>query len=221
MPKTDDEAAGRPRGGAPAQERELRAQGKKTMRKLLDAGKRVFADRGFHAARVDDIVKVARTSHGTFYLYFSNKEDLLRALIDAASEEMVELAETLPDVEKGARGYEALRAWLDRFIDLYEEHGAVVRTWIEAETRSNDFALVGAEVLGGFSAALAKRIEAADTNGALDPGIAAVAFVAMIERFFYIRAAMGRMLPFDRDATLDTLTTIIHAGVFGGQRRKR
>jgi AcrR family transcriptional regulator len=221
MAKNDDDAAGRPRGGAPAQERELRAQGKKTMRKLLDAGKTVFADRGFHAARVDDIVKVAKTSHGTFYLYFSNKEDLLRALIDAASEEMVALAETLPDVEKGSRGHDALREWLDRFTDLYEEHGAVVRTWIEAETRSNDFALVGAEVLGGFSAALAKRIEAADTSGALDPGIAAVAFVAMIERFFYIRAAMGRMLPFDRDATLDTLTTIIHAGVFGGQRRKR
>ena len=41
---------------------------------------RVFADRGFHAARVDDIVRSARTSHGTFYLYFTNKEDLLRAL---------------------------------------------------------------------------------------------------------------------------------------------
>ena len=60
------------RGGAPAQERELRAQGRKTMRKLLDAGMTVFERRGYHAARVDDIVKVARTSHGTFYLYFAN-----------------------------------------------------------------------------------------------------------------------------------------------------
>src|SRR5437588_261375 len=43
------------RGGAPAQERELRAQGKKTMRKLLDAAMVVFERRGYHAARVDDI----------------------------------------------------------------------------------------------------------------------------------------------------------------------
>jgi AcrR family transcriptional regulator len=38
------------------------------MQRLLDAGVEVFAARGYHAARVDDIVKVAETSHGTFYL---------------------------------------------------------------------------------------------------------------------------------------------------------
>src|SRR6476619_4944936 len=78
--------------GAPAQTRELRAQGRKTMRRLLDAGMRVFADRGFHAARVDDIVRAARTSHGTFYLYFTNKEDLLRALATECAQEMDALA---------------------------------------------------------------------------------------------------------------------------------
>jgi hypothetical protein len=52
--------------GTPAQGRELRARGKRTMRKLLDAGVEIFAQRGFHAARVDDIVKLAKTSHGTF-----------------------------------------------------------------------------------------------------------------------------------------------------------
>src|SRR6266508_923112 len=66
--------------GTPAQGRELRARGRRTMRKLLDAGVEIFARRGFHAARVDDIVKLAKTSHGTFYLYFSNKEELFRAL---------------------------------------------------------------------------------------------------------------------------------------------
>src|SRR5260370_38879085 len=83
------------RGGAPAQERELRAQGKKTMRKLLDAAMTVLEKRGYHAARVDDIVKVARTSHGTFYLYFANKEDLFRPLLTAVSEEVAPLSETL------------------------------------------------------------------------------------------------------------------------------
>ena len=84
--------------GAPAQSRELRAQGRKTMRRLLDAGMRVFADRGFHAARVDDIVRAARTSHGTFYLYFTNKEDLLRALATECGLEISALAETLGPV---------------------------------------------------------------------------------------------------------------------------
>src|ERR671929_699947 len=86
------------RGGAPAQERELRAQGRKTMRRLLDAAMVVFEKRGFHAARVDDIVKVAKTSHGTFYLYFSNKEDLFRALLADVGEEVDAILETLGDV---------------------------------------------------------------------------------------------------------------------------
>ena len=81
------------------------------MRRLLDAGMRVFADRGFHAARVDDIVRVARTSHGTFYLYFTNKEDLLRALATECGLEMSGLADTLGPVALDAEGYAELRAF--------------------------------------------------------------------------------------------------------------
>src|SRR5438094_8651889 len=97
------------RGGVPAQERELRAQGKKTMRKLLDASMVVFEKRGYHAARVDDIVKVARTSHGTFYLYFANKEDLFRALLADVAEEVRALSETLGPIGPDENGYRELR----------------------------------------------------------------------------------------------------------------
>ena len=92
-------AAARPRRRA-----SCGAQGRKTMRKLLDAGMRVFAERGFHAARVDDIVRAARTSHGTFYLYFANKEDLLRALATECAHEMDALADTLGPVGARRRG---------------------------------------------------------------------------------------------------------------------
>src|SRR6058998_1786043 len=99
------------RGGGPAQERELRAQGKKTMRKLLDAAMVVFEKRGYHAARVDDIVKVARTSHGTFYLYFANKEDLFRALLTDVAEEVTGLLGSLAPITADDDGYRELRQW--------------------------------------------------------------------------------------------------------------
>ena len=79
--------------GAPASKRVLRSQGRRTMRKLLDAAMVAFDKRGYHATRVNDIVEIAKTSHGTFYLYFSNKEDLLRALVAEAAGE----AQTLYD----------------------------------------------------------------------------------------------------------------------------
>src|SRR6059058_507932 len=121
------------RGGAPAQERELRAQGKKTMRKLLDAAMTVLEKRGYHAARVDDIVKAAKTSHGTFYLYFANKEDLFRALAIDVSDAMVALAESLGPVGPDRDGFAELHEWMGRFADLYRRHRAVIQAWTEAE----------------------------------------------------------------------------------------
>ena len=60
---------------------------------------------GLHAARVDDIVKVAATSHGTFYLYFANKEELFHALAEQVAGELEALAGRLPalDARPGRR----------------------------------------------------------------------------------------------------------------------
>src|SRR5437763_2184437 len=101
------------------------------MRKLPDAGMTGLEKRGYHGARVDDVVKVARTSHGTFYLYFANKEDLFKALAQAAVEELHEVAEELPDVTPDEDGVIALRNWIQRFFEVYERHGPVIRAWTE------------------------------------------------------------------------------------------
>ena len=129
--------------GTPAQGRELRARGRRTMRKLLDAGVEIFAQRGFHAARVDDIVKLAKTSHGTFYLYFSNKEELFRALAHEVAEEMISLADSLPPIDPGPEGRARLRAWLARFVEVYEHYGPVIRAWTEAEIGGSEFGRLG------------------------------------------------------------------------------
>ena len=115
------------RPGAPAEGRELRARGQRTVNKLLEAGIDVFGRKGYHAARVDDIVKVARTSHGTFYLYFSNKEDLFRALTRDVAEAMGALIESLGALTPDEDGYTELRAWLAKFAELHRRYGPVIR----------------------------------------------------------------------------------------------
>jgi AcrR family transcriptional regulator len=49
---------------------------------ILAAAKRVFAQRGFHTANVDDICKAARIARGTLYQYFDNKRDVMLALMN-------------------------------------------------------------------------------------------------------------------------------------------
>jgi AcrR family transcriptional regulator len=48
---------------------------------ILSAALELFAEKGFAATRLDDIAARAGVSKGTVYLYFSNKEDLFRAVI--------------------------------------------------------------------------------------------------------------------------------------------
>ena len=206
-------------GGAPAQERELRAQGKKTMRKLLDAAMTVLEKRGYHAARVDDIVKVARTSHGTFYLYFANKEDLFRALLRDVAEQVRTLSETLGPVTPDEPGYRELRGWLGRFSDLYVHYGPVIRAWTEAEVEGDYVGRMGEQVLATVATALVGRITDANNGTDFDPQVAALATVAMVERLHYY--LLSRQLDVPRADVLDTVAAVLHVGVFGGSRRRR
>jgi AcrR family transcriptional regulator len=195
----------------------LRAQGKKTMRKLRDAAMTVFEKRGYHAARVDDIVKVAKTSHGTFYLYFANKEDLFRTLTADVAEEMTELLESLAPIDATDDGYRELRQWLGRFTDIYQHYGPVIRAWTEAETDGSEFGRIGANVLNAFTRTLVARTGESSGADGLHPEVAALAMVAMIERLNYY--LLSRQLGIDRDEMLDTTASIIHVGLFGGRRK--
>jgi AcrR family transcriptional regulator len=49
---------------------------------ILDAALGVFAERGFDAARMDDIAARAGVSKGAIYLYFDSKEAVLKGLIE-------------------------------------------------------------------------------------------------------------------------------------------
>lgn len=50
--------------------------------RILDAALEVFADKGFHEAKVTEIARVAGVADGTIYLYFKNKDDLVVSLIE-------------------------------------------------------------------------------------------------------------------------------------------
>jgi AcrR family transcriptional regulator len=127
-------------GGTPAQDRELRAQGRETVRKLLDAGMVEFEERGFNGVRVDDVVKRAGISHGTFYLYFANKEDLFKALLRDALHDMEIVAGDFPVVTGDETGLRLLRAWVRKFSAAYATHGTVLRTLSSANAPGEMFA---------------------------------------------------------------------------------
>jgi AcrR family transcriptional regulator len=186
------------------------------VRRLLDAGIQVFGRRGYHSARVDDIVKVAKTSHGTFYLYFANKEELFAALAADVSDAMVALSESLGPVDAGPDGREELRRWLGEFAALYDHYGPVIRTWTEAEVDNSQFGRLGTDMFGMLTATLARRI-AETAADAVDPAIAALALLAMIERFNYF--VLTGQVDAEDDRAVTTLADLTHSALFGAERQ--
>jgi AcrR family transcriptional regulator len=199
--------------GTPARQRELRAQGRRTMGKLLDAGMRVFAERGYHAARVDDIVRAARTSHGTFYLYFASKEDLLRALAVECAHEWSALAGSIGPVGPDEAGFEELRRFLGAFVDTYRRYGPIIRAWMEDQGGDREIGRLGVRSFTAIANTLGARMDEAGAQHAVDSATSVAALMAMLERFNYV--LVSRRLDFDDDTMLDSLARLVHRGFFG------
>ena len=52
-----------------------------TRRRILQAARKVFVEKGFHRASIDDVVDAAGLSVGAIYTYFPSKDELIRASI--------------------------------------------------------------------------------------------------------------------------------------------
>src|SRR3974377_2233575 len=51
--------------------------------RLLAAAEEVFAEKGYHGAVVEDIIRASDSSKGGFYFHFPNKQAIFLALVDA------------------------------------------------------------------------------------------------------------------------------------------
>jgi AcrR family transcriptional regulator len=101
---------------------------------LLRSGRDVFVTRGYHATRVDDLAEAAGVSHGAFYRYFRNKDDLARVLtvqaIRTVSEALTEIPESISS--DGPSATVALRRWLRRYNMAQSGEAAMIRVWVDA-----------------------------------------------------------------------------------------
>jgi AcrR family transcriptional regulator len=204
-------------GGIPAQGRELGTQGRQTVRRLLEAGLAEFDERGFQAVRVDDVVRRARTSHGTFYLYFANKDDLFRTLLRDALKDMEAITDEFPVVTSNEGGRAALRRWIMSFTDTYAAHATVIRILSQAEIVGEQVYGDGLRLLFRLSEAIAQGMTVASAGvrageEAKDPAqhaeLTALACLMMLERINYLLSVDVRL---PREEMVDRLSAIIYA----------
>ena len=107
------------------------ARGERTLRKILDAARAEFGDRGFAESSIVGITQRAGVALGTFYTYFDSKEEVFRALVRDMS---AEVRDNVAPAIKGATDFfDGERRALAAFLGLVGKHRDVYRIIDEAE----------------------------------------------------------------------------------------
>ncbi len=145
----------------------MNAQGDKR-RVLLDAAVRVFARKGYHAARVGDIAEEAGVAYGLLYHYFKSKEDVLRSVF---RETWRALIATIQSVEEGDDSpREQLRKVAEILLRSWKRDPDLVRVLVLEVTRSQHLAEEMDEIAESF-AAIQQIVERGQADGSIRPDL--------------------------------------------------
>ncbi len=141
-------------------------------REICTAALDVFAEKGFAAARLDEIARRAGVSKGTLYLYFKDKEDLFRAVVrDTVAPNIEVIRASLAGAEMTFA--EVIRLFLPRFAEITGRVpvGAVAKMVIGESRNFPELAKVWHDhVASKAIGMIAELIERAQARGEVRPG---------------------------------------------------
>jgi AcrR family transcriptional regulator len=96
---------------------------------LMNAAQQLFIENGVAATTIDQIAAGARIAKGTFYLYFSSKEDVLAALRERFVRDYLERIKTAvtrqPEGDWRGRLASWVKAGVEGYIDTHALHDVV------------------------------------------------------------------------------------------------
>jgi AcrR family transcriptional regulator len=157
-----------------------RARGEDMLRRILDAGRATFRALSYEGARVDDIVAEAGISHGAFYLYFRNKEDLLHRIAVDCAARLRGLAADLDAMPRPIEEAE-FREWVGRFVAAYQDDGPVIRVWMDNRDADPLMQALANDALGPMTEALGGIVDP-DTASQVGEPLAGAAMLSLLER---------------------------------------
>ncbi|MEV5691327.1 TetR/AcrR family transcriptional regulator [Micromonospora globbae] len=117
--------------------RPRRADAQRNRQRLLDAAVRAFSQGGPHVT-LESVAREAGVGIGTLYRHFPTREALVEA---AYRSELAKLCDAAPDLLAASPPDEALRTWMDLFIDyLATKRGMADALRLVIEAGANPYA---------------------------------------------------------------------------------
>ena len=143
----------------------------------------MFVERGYHNTRVDDLVAAAGVSHGAFYRYFRNKDELARMLTARAVQAVGTTVIEIPDIV-GARRRRRARACCAggsaATTRRTSNEAAMLRVWVDAALQDPALRAESAPLLDWGRRRMARYLR---PRGFGDVDIDAVVMVALLGVF--------------------------------------
>jgi AcrR family transcriptional regulator len=176
---------------------------------ILDAARNVFAELGYDAAGVRDIVRRTELASGTFYNYFPSKEAAFRAVLDESAQE----------IRRRLRGVRARANTLQEFV------GDAYRAWFEYLVEDRLLfelmqrnagpirALFGDPILGAGVDELLEDLRGAIARGDLPPFDADYMAGAMAGAALELGVRMTEREPADIDGAARFATELFLGGI--------
>ena len=163
----------------------LGSRGRRTVRRLLDAGAAAFAAHGYRHANLDLVAAEAGVARATLYRYFHDKAELLTVLSDEAAVAVVGAAARLPGLlVAAAEGRLAgeLRSWLDDYVALSDQHAGVLAVWSDERDVPRPVRVAAAAASAHLHGGIAELLGGLDRPHPIDPGAAALVMLALLQR---------------------------------------
>lgn len=190
--------------------------GSRAAQEMIEAARRLFAERGYHGTSITAICAATRRSEAAFYQYFPSKHELFRMLYEEFGEALARHCEELRPVTADAGGRDDLRHWLRGLGEVLRRHPAAFMEWPTPETGEPAAENPQERYFAQYATALSASLGAAEAAGLGRRELTlAVLCLSAWSHVMLAAQASGAERPAADPATLDeVLTEIVYGALF-------
>ena len=183
-------------------------------REIIEAAESLLRERPFRELTVDEVMRRTGLSRPSFYVYFSDRHQLVLRVVEHLGTELFTMSERWYRGEGDGRTL--AREATQGLVAVFAQHGPVMRALADAAADDPHVEAAYDSIVQGFVTATARHIEAEIAAGRilpLDPDETAKALVWMMER--YLNLSLGREPITPPDVVVETLSTIWGRTLYG------
>ncbi|MFF4189017.1 TetR/AcrR family transcriptional regulator [Streptomyces sp. NPDC001691] len=154
-------------------------------RAILDTCEDLLARKGYDAMTVGDVAQGAGITRGALYFYFGSKQEVVTALVARTVEHLWERSRATAQTDEPRQ---AITAAMQRTVELWNEHGLVMRTAIDLSLTVPEIGELWNHTADLFITAITGVLERVGVPAGTEPDQASAmarALCWMIERTFY------------------------------------